>query len=167
MRAQLQQSAVTVELAGSGRAQLRVTYLTPGGEWGLPPGLCVMSIRKVGEGTLCGELLESLRLASTTSDGYRDAHAAYQRWAARLAPDAIGDEAKRAAIEAAHTAPDRPPLTEEQRLALRYTCERIASEVVQLRAHGLDYIAEDRECEVAALRAVLGDATREQEGATT
>jgi hypothetical protein len=49
---------------------------------------------------LCGELLESLRLASTTSDGYRDAHAAYQRWAARLAPDAIGDEAKRAAIAA-------------------------------------------------------------------
>ena len=32
-RAQLQQSAVTVELAGTGKAQLRVTYLTPGAAW--------------------------------------------------------------------------------------------------------------------------------------
>jgi uncharacterized protein (TIGR02231 family) len=32
-RAQLQQSAVTVELSGSGRAQLKVTYLTPGAAW--------------------------------------------------------------------------------------------------------------------------------------
>ena len=78
---------------------VEVTYLSSGGSWGLPANLCVMSIRKVDEASLCGELLESLRLASTTSDGYRDAHAAYQRWAARLAPDAIGDEARREAIE--------------------------------------------------------------------
>ncbi len=32
-RAQLQQSAVTVELSGAGHAQLRVTYLTPGAAW--------------------------------------------------------------------------------------------------------------------------------------
>ena len=31
--AQLQHSAVTVELSGSGRAQLKVTYLTPGAAW--------------------------------------------------------------------------------------------------------------------------------------
>ena len=32
-RAQLQQSAVTVELSGTGKAQLKVTYLTPGAAW--------------------------------------------------------------------------------------------------------------------------------------
>ncbi len=32
-RAQLQQSAVTVELSGAGKAQLRLTYLTPGAAW--------------------------------------------------------------------------------------------------------------------------------------
>lgn len=48
---------------------------------------------------LCKELLESTRLAHQTSDAYRDAHSAYQLWAAKLAPHAVGDEAKRAAIE--------------------------------------------------------------------
>lgn len=48
---------------------------------------------------LCEELLESTRLANRTSDAYRDAHMAYQRWAAELAPDSIGDDVKRAAIE--------------------------------------------------------------------
>lgn len=43
--------------------------------------------------------LEALRLVQTTSDAYRDQHAAWQRWAARLAPAAIGDDAKRTAIE--------------------------------------------------------------------
>lgn len=48
---------------------------------------------------LCKELLESTRLAHQTSNGYRDAHMAYQRWASKLSPDAIGDNVKRAAIE--------------------------------------------------------------------
>ena len=48
---------------------------------------------------LCKELLESTRLAHQTSNAYRDAHSAYQRWAAKLARHAIGDEAKRAAID--------------------------------------------------------------------
>lgn len=48
---------------------------------------------------LCEELLESTRLAHRTSDAYRDALMAYQRWAAKLAPDSIGDDVKRAAIE--------------------------------------------------------------------
>jgi hypothetical protein len=45
-------------------------------------------------------LLASLERANKTSDGYRDAHMAYQRWAAVHAPDAVGDDAKREAIDA-------------------------------------------------------------------
>lgn len=48
---------------------------------------------------LCKELLRAERIARRTSDGYRDTHAAWQRWAAVHAPDAIGDEQKRDAID--------------------------------------------------------------------
>jgi hypothetical protein len=141
--------------------------------------------------SLCGELIESLRLASTTSDGHRDAHAAYQRWAARLAPDAIGDEAQRAAIEwltedrpiqvavdnagnidiTSIARPRRPPLTDEQRAALRHLLVDAEDDLAQL-----EHLAKTRDvshtlalarAQVAALRAVLGEAAREQEGAAT
>lgn len=49
---------------------------------------------------LCTQLLAALKTAQETSDGYRDLHAAWQRWGAVHAPDAIGDEAKRAEIVA-------------------------------------------------------------------
>jgi hypothetical protein len=48
---------------------------------------------------VCEQLLAALKLATLTSAGHRDAHMAYQRWAAVHAPDAVGDEAKRAVID--------------------------------------------------------------------
>jgi hypothetical protein len=119
---------------------------------------------------LCGELLESLRLASTTSDGYRDAHATYRRWAARLAPDAIGDEAKRAAIEAsaAPRAAEARPMNEHL-YALQVLHERTEREVAKLISDGYLYHSEDRQLEVDALATAIELLTArvKQEGATT
>jgi hypothetical protein len=80
--------------------------------------------------TVCTDLLAQLKQSNATSDGYRDAHMAYQRWAAVHAPDATSDEAKRSVIDA--------------RLA----------EVDRLRAFERE--VGDARDEIAALRADLG-----------
>jgi hypothetical protein len=44
-------------------------------------------------------LQRAIKTAQATSDGYRDLHLAWQRWAVKHAPMAIGDDQKREAID--------------------------------------------------------------------
>ncbi len=66
-RAQLQQSAVTVELSGSGKAQLRVTYLTPGAAWESAGEL------RVGRGATAVAVQQFASVVQTTGEDWSGA----------------------------------------------------------------------------------------------
>lgn len=69
-------------------------------------------------GTVCEELMEQLDLANKNSNAYRDAHMAYQRWASKLAPEAVGDAEKREAIGATNAEVQRLTTRRDELLAL-------------------------------------------------
>jgi hypothetical protein len=108
--------------------------------------------------TVCEELLEQLRLSNQTSDGYRDSHMAYQRWASRLAPDAVGDDAKREAIGASTAEVVR--LTERRDALLAFVWNASQSTPLAVELEGWEGQRAALLAEVGTLRAQVAERDR-------
>jgi hypothetical protein len=91
---------------------------------------CDAAVTRRDLAALVPDLLAQLKLATSTSDGYREAHMAYQRWAAVHAPSATGDEAKREVIDARLR--DASPATDVTDWAVMY--RQVAGERDRLAA---------------------------------